>query len=496
MRWSSQAILASLIINSACLNIYAPCLAEVTPQPELQPAVVPNPASTHSWEPNDSNGQRKIEELTKQILLQLIQIERLNTEFRIASLKDDKWRGWRQFGYTMQNSSLTEASQIINMKLRYGFIKKPPVINNRMTRRRPLEVGDLTSTQIPSLVGNSIGTAAPIFELGVNTRKYLHDRKRGLTPGPVRAHISQDLEEIDNLLKRRAALISTAGFNKEQLEFIETETDVLHNIRDLADLQSKRYYLHAKKFSSFQISAYLIDVLKNSTGMVSNIIAINGIQERRPRLGGTANIFTTISGAATLAIPVGSRLYAKLVYEYYRRKKFPELATFKDAVDKERAMMDAYEKNLHRLVLLAKKENIYPYEDGMNNRIYVYAHQNVLFSNQEEVMLREIRQDLNTTLETYVVAGTAGNTKITSGILGMIADYKYYNKPIIANKLSAVGSTVYGAGTGAQMLEVIASKARQQLTQRKLGAKHTLPSELRQQRLELLSIMQNRASYQ
>jgi hypothetical protein len=202
-------------------------------------------------------------------------------------------------------------------------------------------------------------------------------------------------------------------------------------------------------------------------------------------------VFTIASGAATLAIPVGSRLIARINSEAFERKYFPELKNVGNIAMQEFGMMTEYEHELDKLVTLAKKLESNPSFSGPYNRLYVYVHQNVLFSNQESVALREIRQDLNTTLETYTIAASGGTTKIASGVTGLIGGYNYYDKAIPANKLVAAGSTVYCSGTAAQLLEVIAAKARQEIKQSKLRQNNLLPSQLRKQRLEIIHIMEN-----
>jgi hypothetical protein len=452
--------------------------------------------------PEDLN--QELTAKTKAILLKELDLERLNTNFRIASMHDDKWRGWRQFAYSMSNAGLTEAGLLTSMIERYKFLRQPPLIavrgrgrdssriEIRRAPRKPMDPDTLRASAILQMVGNCIGATGDVVELGVNCAKYRRNKKAGLLAGEVRKQVQQWLVDVDRMIAERETFLDSAtGFTPEQREIYRTEGKVLKDIRDLGLLQNERYYLSAKGFSTFQISVYLIDFVRNMTGATTGVIGLYAIGADSPRAGGTASLFTTISGACLLAIPTGSRLASYMVQAMARRRLSPDLKTARSVGEVEQSLMDVYEKDLERLTKLASQSGAGSgHFSGMDHRLYAYAHQAVLYSNQENLMVRQIRQDLDTTLQSFAVAGTGGSTKITNGVTGMIAGWQYPTQQVKSTKIAVAGNTTYAAGTAAQMLEVVREKYLQQVKERQLRKQGLLPHQMRVERLKLLDTME------
>lgn len=454
--------------------------------------------------PEDLN--QELTAKTKAILIKELDLERLNTKFRMASLYDDKWRGWRQFGYSMTNAGLTEAGLLTVMIERYKFLRQPPLIavrgrgrnsgriEIRRADRKPIDPDTLRASVILQMVGNWIGATGNVVELGVNFAKYRRNKKAGMLASEVRQKVQEWLVEVDQLIDERNAFLETAtGFTPEQMEIYRAEGLILRDIRDLALLQNERYYLAAKGFSAFQISVYLIDLVRNVTGATTGLINLYAIKKDNPYAGGTANLFTTISGAFVLAIPTCSRLASYMVQSMARRRLSADLKTAKSVGEVEQKLIDVFEADLNNLTMLASRTGASGGTglfSGMDRRIYAYAHQDVLYDKQEALMLRQIRQDLDTTLQSFAVAGVGGPTKITSGITGMIAGWRYPYQPVKAQKIAVAGNTTYVAGTATQMLLALREKTLQQMKEHQLRKQGQLPTQIRLERLRILDTME------
>ncbi len=453
-------------------------------------------------------------QLTQAILLKEIELERFNTVFREISLHNDKWRGWRQLAYSLGNSCSTEAGLIDAMVLRYGYIQVPPLLPKKVTdefyfggkkrkidtiifarpARTPINRHSLVGSVIPQLTGNGINVIGPTVELGVNLAKYIKERREGMTPSQVRKRVVTMESEIDGLLSARQIALESAKqtIPAPRMAVYVSEGQVLQDIRELANIQFERYYMNAKQFSAFQLSAYTIDWWRNVLGGAGGIISIYSAGSRKPHAGGTASLFTTLSGVGALAIPAGSTLASYLAGRI-ARSRFADLRGAGKVPAFEESKVESFEVDVDKLVKLAadSEANEQTRWTGLDRRLFAYVNQSAIYNGQEGLMVREIRQDLDTTLQTFMVAGMGGTTKIANGITGMIGGWHYYGAAINSSSLAAAGVTTYASGTGAQILETIREKVQQQRTEHRLGKQGLLPTQLRAERLQLLDEMRD-----
>ena len=77
----------------------------------------------------DLNGNRKslfqeINDLTNEIVLLEIEIQKSNALFRLESTRQPRLRKWRQFVYSQANSNMTEAALIGRMALSYPYTRE------------------------------------------------------------------------------------------------------------------------------------------------------------------------------------------------------------------------------------------------------------------------------------------------------------------------------------------------------------------------------------
>jgi hypothetical protein len=90
------------------------------------------------------------------------------------------------------------------------------------------------------------------------------------------------------------------------------ETRVMRDEERLVWLQYSRSLLESRKMMASENTFYSLDILKNLTGALGNLVGLVATHTADPKLNIGANTLTTVSGAFIMTNPVTSRLCAKL----------------------------------------------------------------------------------------------------------------------------------------------------------------------------------------
>lgn len=125
------------------------------------------------------------------------------------------------------------------------------------------------------------------------------------------------------------------------------------------------------------------------------------------------------------------------------------------------------------------------------DRSDIYAKERELLSTEDGSNVREYKQAKRTTIENIVYGTIVGSSRISQGVTGMVGAWEYPNEKWIASRLTAAGSTAYGAGTAFNILETARVRFTDEVQTRRLAKQGLLPSQLLQRRLEGLDEMQN-----
>src|SRR5262245_28161456 len=97
------------------------CLAAIAFSLQILPAW----AHQASAEIEQLAGTQQIDRVSTEILSKELELLRLNAKFRLESIRQPRWRQWRQFVYSEGNASCTETAQILRMVTSYPYMHKP-----------------------------------------------------------------------------------------------------------------------------------------------------------------------------------------------------------------------------------------------------------------------------------------------------------------------------------------------------------------------------------
>jgi hypothetical protein len=165
----------------------------------------------------------------------------------------------------------------------------------------------------------------------------------------------------------------------------------------------------------------------------------------------------------------------------------------KDFAEKQSARTSEFNSDRQRLsVLLAAKHDKASNLDSFSVRSHdVYERVGQLLAAEERSTSIERKRAKQTTAENVVFGTIVGSSRIGQGVTGMLAAWEYPNQKWMASRMTAAGSTAYGAGTAFNIIETARVRLTDELQTRALRRKGLLPSQELQKRLSGLSEIQD-----
>jgi len=315
----------------------------------------------------------------------------------------------------------------------------------------------------------------------------------GQSPGEFRKKLLVLRQKVDADLEARDVLARQLPEGTAASAIALAEGRVLRDFRDIMMLEYSQYHSSAVKLYWFQNAAYLLDFAKNSTGAVGGIISIEGSHLKRARWGGSAALFTTISGALILAIPLAGRIagnWAGTIDRHTVTRDYgAAIASNTDDIVRDYVALKRLTRaSSNDLATSASDMGLSP---GMSTRLRTYEALCNMMRSHETNIERYLRQAKRTTIENVVYGSTLGSAKVTLGVCGMLSGWRYYTKPWIASQLQAAGNTAYGAASGFAIFENARVLTTHVIDERRLRSENLLPGQIYQGRLNVLDELSN-----
>ncbi len=138
-----------------------------------------------------------IDNLTRQIIVKIIELEKFNWHYRIEVAKQGRWAGWRYATLQEANFLTNLGSEIYSIGERTNHFNDPDKIS----------LAKLERCNITSMIGYIIGAAAGALELGITEFHDMQASKKGFSPKAAKLYVLSLKSEIDKLLLEREALL-------------------------------------------------------------------------------------------------------------------------------------------------------------------------------------------------------------------------------------------------------------------------------------------------
>ncbi len=429
---------------------------------------------------------KQVDDLTRQILLKLIELERFNLHYTLESAKQGRWKGWRYAFLQEINAGTGLAGSIISTGERGTHLHNPGKVSRVVQQR----------ANIVPMIGSIIGAGAAVMEFSINEYHDVIARSKGFAPKTARLHVAGIKNDIDHLMAQREALLKVEGTSsalRARADIDEAETKVLHDLRDECIMEFERYQIGARKIFAFQQSQYFFDCTKYTLNAIGSYFAYKSLHDRDRRWNGRAGVMWDISGGVYIFGPIISRVIAKGVGEGH---KAALRATVGDAHQTTIAKLEADRQMLENL---CKNTTCSP--DKVETavvRTAMYEGHQKRFS-QEITSGQKSAAKARTTATQNIGAGIyVGGSRIASGVLFTIPGFNraFNSKSERASKVTnqdLFAAAVIGIPAGAfTMLDTLRIQVAGEVNRHKLKKAGMLPSQLANARLKQLDEMETR----
>jgi hypothetical protein len=428
----------------------------------------------------------KIDDLTKQILLKEIELEKFNMHYTQEVAKQGRWKGLRYAGLQEINMGTGLAGAIISVINRGGHIHRAQGVHRHLQE---------SANYIP-MIGAIIGAGAAVMEFGVNGCHDLVARQHGFSPAAATKHVEGLKNDIDDLLAQRAALTKIEASSPAltaHVEVDEAEGKVLKDLRDQSLQEFQRFHVGARRLIAFQQWQYFFDFAKNTTNAIGYEFAYLSLHRKHRVWNGRAGALFTVSGQLTMWGPILSRVAGKGVAELTKHR-------IKHAVqDSSDARVEVLESDLATLDKLIKQGKV------SNLALANAIDREGLYGEDQKVFNDELRaaQKKNAAAKLAATQNVGaglyvGGTKTASGILFAIPGFNsHYNSKTVragrvTNDLLFAASLIAIPATAFAMLDTLRIQVRGEINRHKALKAGMLPGQIASARLKQLDDMEAR----
>jgi hypothetical protein len=427
----------------------------------------------------------RLDELTRQILLKEIELQRFNLNYTSNVAVQGRWKSWRYGTLQNINASLGLAGGIYSVAYRGARLDNP--LSVKAARQQ-------NANFIP-MIGTIIGASAAALEFGINEYHDLVARHKGFSPGKAMKHVQGLKDDIDRLMAERDAITNVAATSpalQGHVEIAKVEGKVLKDIRDQSLQEFSRFHIGARRLIAFQQMQYFLDLAKNTTGALGYEFAYLSLHRHRRVWNGRAGVLFVVCGQLTMYAPILSRAFGKGVAEITKHRIKPIVQ------DSEAAKVTTLQQDLAELNRLFKQNRIQP------DAIERAAQREGLYGSHEHSFTDEIRaaQKKNaaaklTATENIGAGLFVGASKTASGILFIIPGFNQnYNAPKgyragrTTNDLLFTAGVVGLPATAFTILDTLRIQVKGELARHKAEAAGTLPSQIIATRMKQLDQME------
>lgn len=441
----------------------------------LRAGVAVSPGVAHS----------KIDDLTRQILLKEIELERFNMHYTTGVAKQGRWKAWRYGGIQELNAGMGLTGSIIGTAERASHIHSPTHIHTELQE---------SANYIP-MIGTFIGAGAALMEFTINEGHELHARGKGFSPGKAVAYVGGLKDDINRLLAERDALIAVENQDANLAAHVSVdnvEGKVLRDLRDESLQEFERFHIGARKLLAFQQSQYLFDLAKYTMNGLGFEAAYEALHIHERYYNARAGTYFNISGGLFIIGPIVSRVFAKGIGEIHRHRLRPTTqeaeATKVDQLVSDHAMLDK----------LCSAPGMSGGAVGAVDRSSIYGSHEKTF--QDEIRSGQKNQSKAKLAATQNIgAGLfVGGCKVAQGTLFSVVGYDHqYNthsdRSAKVTNTNLFAASVVGIPAGVfSIADTLRIQVTGEINRHKLAKAGMLPRQLADARLAELDSMEAR----
>jgi hypothetical protein len=428
----------------------------------------------------------KIDDLTRQILLKEIEVERFNLHYSIEVAKQGRWKGWRYAACQEANAGMGLGGGIISVAYRGARLHNPGAVRPCIQE---------AANYVP-MIGNIIGASAAALEFGINEYHEIQAGNKGFGPGESLKKIASLKGDIDRLMVERESLLRveiTSSALTGHVEIDSTEGKVLRDLRDQELQEFQRFHVGARKLLAFQQMQYFFDLAKYTTNAIGYDFAYLSLHRQHRVWNGRAGVLFAVSGGLTMFAPIISRGVGKAVGEINHSKT-------QDVIrDSNGAKVETLQADLSSLNHLFVATNIQPDSAKRSTeRAAIYEEHEKRFTDEINDGLKTRNKDKLTATQNIGAGLFVGGCKVASGIEFMVPGFNHhYNTKgdrsnLVTNSNLFVASVIGVPASAFSMIDTLRIQVQGEINRSKQLRAGILPRQIVAARLQQLDTMEAR----
>jgi len=411
---------------------------DTSPTSERLQFVDPNDHSSDKLISQAIGGGDSTDQLTNKTIEKLIELERLNTYFRIETTRQSKWRKWRNFIgneqldigvaaftslYIINTLRALQRGTVYNTTIHVSSVKLPVFghVKNFYTRGNFFKLGANTAYEwsflgtIPFL---GVGLAQQSYEIFQNFYMDWQTRKRGFDPESTKVKAISLRDQIDSLIAQREQAAKSRGGSQQEEELTTAEGKVLRDLRDLELDEYGRYYSAARRARPVQNAFYIPEALRRGDAIGGAIVGTVAQQRQELNIFGAFGIIESTLAILSMASPVSAVITNKIQKARADKALVPVLTG--QQIHTVEAL-DADRKHFDDLALSAPGSPQF----GTRATVYKLANEDVAdsiaLSHREEVAVRQLFKTA------FYLKTVATGLLASYGVLAMMGYAHYTN---------------------------------------------------------------------
>lgn len=415
-----------------------------------------------------------IDKLTDQILLKGLALERAYLKYKIIASREPKLRALRYFLGQQASLGLFLGGDITGIYETGKNLRTPENISIKILK------GGLRT----ELVGSIIGGASSATEICSNGFVAWRNKKHKDDPASAKLGTKAALYEINNLLAKRACLVSEQK-NSPAYEIYESEGQLLENYRDWYIYEFAKIYADVKSYQTSANVYYFLNTAANSIFSAAAYLAIRSFQ--KPGLI-SPSIVTSLAGdgPAIISAPA-SEIAKRLLYRHYFKNTYKTLEETKlreQVYDVESASINILER-LHNDVSHASDQAL-AQAGAIKQRLAAYDLWDQRYDEYIEQEARQLRRYNKIALQSIIFGPLISGTLLAQDLTGVAAYYGNKRHPKTANNLACAGFVTAGCGAAFGLSVTTLYYLDEILNKQKLKSTGNLPEQLVRKRLKTL----------
>jgi hypothetical protein len=432
-----------------------------------------------------------VEKVTRDALLKIFELERLNTYFRIESTRQSKWRKWRLLVSEEAAAIGVAAGIFIAMEqslrsLHTGYKFHVVQIGPQLVFAkifRPPGKSVLEHAFIVALPGVWFSVGVELFELSQNYFNDWKARQKGFDPKTTRIKAKQLQDEIDGLLAQRSNLVASASVSQPEKDIENAEQKVLVDMRDYVVQEYINYYAGARRLRCYQNMYYWLDLGEKVTGVISLQEGLESVRRGKLNILVSFGWLQLVSAALVELTPPLAKIYSET--RAHISEKFID-GYLRGAPSMTAEQMDGDRKHLQDLYLNAGSGRGQTLLNNLMARDALYRTEGETYYALQAMKQREKDEARRAFKWSMCIRTIACVAKANFGISGILIGDGRQKAPRKITELLFEGTLPYEVALDLNIVDKFNTTFRAVGKENRLRANNELPGQIYRARLERL----------